>query len=104
MRCTRATVPKQTIVQGETGLTPVHRFSFKGIEITAIDLHRALDIVGKLATSAKGIHVTSTGAHGIVEAACDARIRAAHNAAEMVVADGMPIVWLDATSASASGG
>jgi N-acetylglucosaminyldiphosphoundecaprenol N-acetyl-beta-D-mannosaminyltransferase len=72
----------------------LERFPFKGVDIAAIDLYRTLDIIGKLAIAADGLYITSTGAHGIVESVYDARIRVAHKGAMLVVADGMPIVWL----------
>src|SRR5262249_37124091 len=69
-------------------------FSVEGINIAAINVSRAADLIFRLATSAKGEYVTVTGAHGIVESGRDERIRAAHQRARMVVPDGMPLVWL----------
>src|SRR5262249_4130114 len=69
-------------------------FSVEGINIAAIDVSRAADLILHLATSAKGEYVTVTGAHGIVVSACDEKIHAAHQQASMVVPDGMPLVWL----------
>jgi len=69
-------------------------FRVRGTNVAAIDVVRASDLIGQRATDAKGVYVTVTGAHGIVESVYDARIREAHQQAYMVVPDGMPLVWL----------
>lgn len=80
---------------GEKLPTPkVDTFTIKGIDVAAIDVFRARDLVAALATSAQGAYVTVTGAHGIVESAYDHRVRSAHVQAALVVPDGMPLVWL----------
>jgi N-acetylglucosaminyldiphosphoundecaprenol N-acetyl-beta-D-mannosaminyltransferase len=69
-------------------------FKIRGIQVAAIDVYRARDEICARAPTAKGKYVTVTGAHGIVESAYDDTIREAHQKAEFVVADGMPLVWL----------
>jgi len=70
------------------------KFRIRNIDVAAIDLIRASELIGKLATAAQGNYVTVTGAHGIVESAYNKRILAAHQHASLVVPDGMPLVWL----------
>jgi N-acetylglucosaminyldiphosphoundecaprenol N-acetyl-beta-D-mannosaminyltransferase len=69
-------------------------FQIAGINVAAIDLPLATDLLGKLATAGGPSYITVTGAHGVVESAYDARIREAHRQAKIVVPDGMPLVWL----------
>lgn len=69
-------------------------FDIKGVPVAAVDLAFAGNLLGRCAARAHGEYVTVTGAHGIVESACDERIRMAHQSAYIVVPDGMPLVWL----------
>ena len=66
----------------------------RGIRVAAIDVVKASDLIGKWAPEANGAYVTVTGAHGVVEAAYNRATLEAHQAASIVVADGMPLVWL----------
>ena len=70
------------------------RFTVRGTSVAAIDLERACDLIGRLATRGQGSYVTVTGAHGIVESVYSDQVREAHQQATMVVPDGMPLVWL----------
>ena len=81
-----------TSVGGTT--LPPSTFSVRGINVAAIDLDQACDLVRQLATDAQGAYVTVTGAHGIVESVYDDKVREAHQQASLVVPDGMPLVWL----------
>lgn len=74
--------------------TDVPRFEIKGVEVAAIDVYRARDIIGCRAPESNGEYVTVTGAHGVVEAANNRQILEAHQGASIIVADGMPLVWL----------
>ena len=69
-------------------------FEIRGIQVAAVDVFRARDLICARHPPAKGEYVTVTGAHGIVESAHDVRVLEAHQQAAMVVADGMPLVWL----------
>jgi N-acetylglucosaminyldiphosphoundecaprenol N-acetyl-beta-D-mannosaminyltransferase len=69
-------------------------FRVRGINVAAIDIPLATDLIQQLATSAQGAYVTVTGAHGIVESVYSERVRKAHEQAAMIVPDGMPLVWL----------
>jgi N-acetylglucosaminyldiphosphoundecaprenol N-acetyl-beta-D-mannosaminyltransferase len=89
-------VKSNTMVPGSSvARTPeFETFDVRGIDVAAIDLFRARDLVEKLALNARGAYVTVTGAHGIVESAHNEQICEAHQRAAMVVPDGMPLVWL----------
>ena len=81
-----------TSVGGTT--LPPSTFSVRGINVAAIDLDQACDLIRQLATDAPGAYVTVTGAHGMVESVYDDKVREAHQQASLVVPDGMPLVWL----------
>ena len=70
------------------------KFRVRGTDVAAVDVFRASDFVGQLATNARGAYVTVTGAHGIVESVRNEQVREAHQQASMVVPDGMPLVWM----------
>jgi N-acetylglucosaminyldiphosphoundecaprenol N-acetyl-beta-D-mannosaminyltransferase len=70
------------------------KFTIKGIDVGAIDVNRACDLIGELVTSAQESYVTVTGAHGIIESQYNKDIFDAHRNASLVVPDGMPLVWL----------
>lgn len=74
--------------------TQFRTFGVRGINVAAIDVATATDLIGQLATTARGVYVTVTGAHGIVESVYDDRVREAHQRASIVVPDGVPLVWL----------
>jgi N-acetylglucosaminyldiphosphoundecaprenol N-acetyl-beta-D-mannosaminyltransferase len=69
-------------------------FQIKGISVAAIDVFRARDLICGRSTIANGQYVTVTGAHGVVESAYNTKVQQAHRQATIVVADGMPLVWL----------
>ncbi len=69
-------------------------FKVRGIDVAAIDVPRATDLIGQLAVGGRASYVTVTGAHGIVESAHDKAILESHQRAALVVPDGMPLVWL----------
>lgn len=70
------------------------RFRIKGVEVAAIDIAHASQLIGQLAASGHGHYVTVTGAHGIVESQYNKEVFDAHRDASLVVPDGMPLVWL----------
>jgi N-acetylglucosaminyldiphosphoundecaprenol N-acetyl-beta-D-mannosaminyltransferase len=72
----------------------VPSFSIRGINIAAIDLQRASELISTRAAASCGDYVTVTGAHGVVESSDDGLVRRAHQEAFLVVPDGMPLVWL----------
>jgi N-acetylglucosaminyldiphosphoundecaprenol N-acetyl-beta-D-mannosaminyltransferase len=69
-------------------------YEIRGIRVDAIDVYRARDEICARARTARGDYVTVSGAPGIVASVYDERIHEAHRQAALVVADGMPVVWL----------
>jgi N-acetylglucosaminyldiphosphoundecaprenol N-acetyl-beta-D-mannosaminyltransferase len=69
-------------------------FGIRGIDVAAINVEGACDLIKALARKSNGAYITVTGAHGIVESLYQAQIREAHQHAAAVVADGMPLAWL----------
>jgi N-acetylglucosaminyldiphosphoundecaprenol N-acetyl-beta-D-mannosaminyltransferase len=85
---------KMTLAGDAATTLAVGKFTVRGINVAAIDVVRAGNLIGWLATNAPGAYVTVTGAHGIVESVYDDRVLEAHQQASLVVPDGMPLVWL----------
>lgn len=71
------------------------RFPVLGIEVDAVQIP---EVIGRMVRwiegGARGRTVAVTGMHGVTEALGDARTREALAGADMVVPDGMPLVWL----------
>ncbi len=70
-------------------------FHVLGVRVDAVqipDVHTS--IKAWVATGVPGRCVAFTGLHGISEANKDSRFRSVVNSADLVVADGMPLVWL----------
>lgn len=69
------------------------RIDVLGIPVNALDLEQATEAVsGWVGTSHRG-YVCVTGVHGVMEARRSSEVMAAHHAADLVVPDGMPLVW-----------
>jgi N-acetylglucosaminyldiphosphoundecaprenol N-acetyl-beta-D-mannosaminyltransferase len=83
-----------TLVGNTTTRPDVKKFCIRGVDIAAIDIDVATNLIKQLAINGQGTYVTVTGAHGIVESVHSDRVRDAHAHATLVVPDGMPIVWL----------
>ena len=69
------------------------RFDVLGTAVDAVDLGRATDeIAGWISSSRRG-YVCVTGVHGVMEATRHGDVRVALADADLVVPDGMPLVW-----------
>ena len=64
-----------------------------GIGITPATIALAADEIERWIAEDTPDYVCVTGMHGVVEAQSDPALRDVHNAAGMVVPDGMPMVW-----------
>ncbi|HQF94090.1 MAG TPA: hypothetical protein PLS46_08020, partial [Microthrixaceae bacterium] len=64
-----------------------------GIGITPATIALAADEIERWIAEGTPDYVCVTGMHGVVEAQSDPALRDVHNAAGMVVPDGMPMVW-----------
>ncbi len=70
------------------------RFDVFGVGVDPLDLSTAADAVLRAAHSARCSYACLCGAHGVVEARRDPRLAAAFLEADLVLADGTPIVWV----------
>lgn len=65
-----------------------------GIEVDAIDMDGTLEhIAGVLRASRKG-YICVAGVHGVMEARRSEQLCQAYSGAEMIVPDGVPLVWV----------
>ncbi len=64
-----------------------------GIRVSAVDLAGAASRIEAAVRSGDRGYVCITGAHGVVLAQGDQRLRDIHNRAFLVTPDGMPLVW-----------
>jgi N-acetylglucosaminyldiphosphoundecaprenol N-acetyl-beta-D-mannosaminyltransferase len=79
---------------GAASLSPDDRVNVLGVGVCPVNRARALSMIeGWIATSSRQ-YVCVSGIHGVMESQRDEALRAIHNAAGMVVPDGMPLVWL----------
>jgi N-acetylglucosaminyldiphosphoundecaprenol N-acetyl-beta-D-mannosaminyltransferase len=65
-----------------------------GVHISAVDVVVATDEINRWVQQGYRSYVTLTGVHGVMEAVRNEEVRRAHNAAGLVLPDGMPLVWL----------
>src|SRR5712671_1609159 len=70
------------------------RLNILGVEVSAFNLPLAADTIEAWIRADRRDYVCVTGVHGIIESRRDPTVRAIHNAAGLVVPDGMPLVWL----------
>jgi N-acetylglucosaminyldiphosphoundecaprenol N-acetyl-beta-D-mannosaminyltransferase len=78
----------------ESGSPPAGRVDILGVGVGAVDLDEAAETIESWIERREHRYVCVTGAHGIMESRRDPRLRDIHNAAGMVVPDGMPLVWV----------
>ncbi|HLN24797.1 MAG TPA: WecB/TagA/CpsF family glycosyltransferase, partial [Patescibacteria group bacterium] len=64
-----------------------------GVGVSAVNPMTALREITRWIAQSEHRYVCVTGVHGIMESHRDAAIKACHNAAGMVIPDGMPMVW-----------
>ncbi len=65
-----------------------------GVRVDALDMPTALGRVHALLNERRAAYVCVTGVHGVMEAQRDTCLLRAYADADMVVPDGMPLVWL----------
>lgn len=71
----------------------IPRVDVLGIPVAATSPASALEIVTGWIDRGEHRYATFTGVHGLMEAQRDGAVLAAHHAAGLVAADGMPLVW-----------
>ena len=74
----------------------VPSFRVLGVRVHAVQLPDVIFLVQRWIEEHRSpTHfITFTGMHGVTEARRDPSLKAIHNAADLVVPDGMPLVWL----------
>lgn len=71
------------------------KFEVLGVRVDAVQIQDVISQMERwIGESTKGRYVAATGMHGITEASHDPQFKTALKAADLVVPDGMPLVWL----------
>jgi N-acetylglucosaminyldiphosphoundecaprenol N-acetyl-beta-D-mannosaminyltransferase len=70
------------------------RTNILGVQVSTVNMNGALDVIDGWIRKREAHYVCVTGVHGIMESYRKKDIRDLHNAAGLVVPDGMPLVWL----------
>src|SRR5580692_11791649 len=70
-------------------------FRVLGVSVDAVQIPDVIELMERwISTRSTCRFIAFTGMHGITEALCDPSIKQILNSADLVVADGMPLVWL----------
>lgn len=72
----------------------ITRLDVLGVRVSAVDIPVAIGEIDRWIRQRHQSYATLTGVHGIMESVRHEEIRRAHNAAGLVLPDGMPLVWL----------
>jgi N-acetylglucosaminyldiphosphoundecaprenol N-acetyl-beta-D-mannosaminyltransferase len=73
---------------------PIARIDILGVQVSAANLCAAISEIDRLIQGRHCSYITLTGVHGIMESVRSGEVRQVHNAAGLVLPDGMPLVWL----------
>jgi len=65
-----------------------------GVDLSAIDMNRTLELAEKWMSSRKSAYICMTGVHGVMEAQSKPEFRRALNEALINAPDGMPMSWI----------
>ena len=83
----------QTLVTPETADVPT--FRVLGVKVSAVQIPDVIERMERWIADEPTTHyVAVTGMHGVTESQSDARFKGILNNADLVVPDGMPLVWL----------
>ncbi len=75
-------------------VNPVASFKLLGVRVHAVQIPDAVAEMERWIEEKQGCHyVAVTGMHGVMEAQQDSRFKQILNTADLVVSDGMPLVW-----------
>jgi N-acetylglucosaminyldiphosphoundecaprenol N-acetyl-beta-D-mannosaminyltransferase len=70
-------------------------FRILGVRVDAVQIPQVVERVKDWIANGRACHyVTFTGLHGVSETRKDSKFKDILNGADLVVADGMPVVWL----------
>ena len=70
------------------------KISVLGVGISLLDMDRAIAALDRCIAEGRTEYVCVTGVHGVIESQSNPDLMAIHNAAGLVVPDGMPVVWM----------
>ena len=73
---------------------PIPRVDILGVRVSAVDMTRALDEIGRWIAEEEPHYVCVTGVHGVMESQRDPELLRIHNGSGLTTPDGMPMVWL----------
>lgn len=77
-----------------TATSRIDRLDVLGVFVSAVDIPIAIQEIDLWICQGYRSYATLTGVHGVMESVRNEEIRRAHNAAGLVLPDGMPLVWL----------
>src|SRR5581483_2645585 len=81
--------------RGNTCFGPPPSFRVLGVPVHAVQIPDVVSTIERWIQAGRpGRYVAVTGMHGIAEAWTDSEFRHALESADLVVPDGMPLVWL----------
>jgi len=80
------------------------RVDVLGVQVSAVNLDHALDVLDQWITFGGRQYVCVTGVHGVMESRRDEALQKIHNDAGLVVPDGMPLVWWSKARGHAAAG
>jgi N-acetylglucosaminyldiphosphoundecaprenol N-acetyl-beta-D-mannosaminyltransferase len=72
----------------------IPRLDVLGVRVSAVDIPMAIEEIDRWIRHGCRSYATLTGVHGVMESVRKKETRWAHNAAGLVLPDGMPLVWL----------
>jgi N-acetylglucosaminyldiphosphoundecaprenol N-acetyl-beta-D-mannosaminyltransferase len=72
----------------------IARLDVLGVHVSAVNVASAVNEIQQWIREGCRSYATLTGVHGVMESVRDEEIRQAHNAAGLVLPDGMPLAWL----------
>jgi N-acetylglucosaminyldiphosphoundecaprenol N-acetyl-beta-D-mannosaminyltransferase len=72
---------------------PVPRVDVLGVNVSAVNMRQALDVLDHWITTGAREYVCVSGVHGVMESRRDSTLQTIHNRAGLVVPDGMPLAW-----------
>lgn len=74
---------------------PIPRFEVLTVNVSAVQIPETVERMRRWILSRRKVHyIAVTGMHGVMEAQRDRRFERILNTADLVVPDGMPLVWL----------
>jgi N-acetylglucosaminyldiphosphoundecaprenol N-acetyl-beta-D-mannosaminyltransferase len=72
----------------------IARTNILGVGVSVTNMEMTLNVIDEWIRRQEAQYICVTGVHGVMESYRRATIRETHNAAGLVVPDGMPLVWL----------